>query len=129
MLSDHYKILLKNVAVNTGIGIHDHERQGPQKLLATVELTVPLETIGRARSIHDTVDYDPIRAHIVNWASQPHAELLEDLLWELVGVCFADPKVEHVSASVRKPDIFPETEEAGVVMNVRRATWQKMNAS
>lgn len=129
MLTDNYKIILKNVAVNTGIGIHDHERTGPQKLLASVELTVPLATIGRAQSIHDTVDYDPIRSHIVGWARQPHAELLEDLLWELVSVCFNDPKVAHVCASVRKPDIFPETEEAGVEINVSRATWQAMQAA
>ncbi len=66
------------------------------------------------------IDYDRVRDHISGWRGRDHVELLETLVEELIGVCFALPPVEACRVRITKPHIFPEAAGAGVEIFRRR---------
>lgn len=119
-----YRIILKNMRVQARIGIHRHEKVAPQPICVSVSLTAPIERPRAVRSLADTVDYDPIREFVSELARREHTALIEELLDDLVEVCFRNERVTHVVASIRKLEIFEDTEEAGVEISMSRACWR-----
>ena len=72
----------------------------------------PGPSMGRgARGLSITIRW---RRAISAWPGRPHVDLLETLVEELVGVCFAAPAVQACRVSVVKPDIFNEVAAVGV---------------
>ena len=124
----HYQCIVKNVRCAVRLGVYDFEKIAPQEVLVSVILHVPFGAMRRIRSLHDTVDYEPIYRFIESWAARDHVELIEDLLHELVGHCFDDARVASVEASIRKTTIFDYADEVGVGLVTTRADWAALIA-
>jgi dihydroneopterin aldolase len=118
---DHVRVLLSDVAVDVRIGLHPWERhpERPTRLIVNVEMFAawPLAKTGADGGF---IDYDRVRDHIAGWRDRDHVELLETLVEELIGICFALPPVEACRVRITKPDIFPEAAAAGVEIFRRR---------
>ena len=118
---DHVRVLLSDVAVDVRIGLHPWERhpERPTRLIVNVEMFAawPLPQAGDEGGF---IDYDRVRDHVASWRVRDHVELLETLVEELIGVCFALPPVEACRVRITKPDIFPEAAAAGVEIFRRR---------
>ena len=118
---DHVRVLLSDVAVDVRIGLHAWERhpERPTRLIVNVEMFAawPLPKAGAEGGF---IDYDRVRDHVASWRERDHVELLETLVEELIGVCFALPPVEACRVRITKPDIFPEAAGAGVEIFRRR---------
>ncbi|HET9122466.1 MAG TPA: dihydroneopterin aldolase [Acidiferrobacteraceae bacterium] len=117
--------VLRNVVVHLRIGLHNHERGRTQQVQVSV-------TTRRYRSSHpsrfeisDIMNYDRLRQHILDWQDRAHVDLLETLMLDLVDHCFADPRVDEVYASILKPEIFLETEAAGIELTISRDVWER----
>ena len=115
-------MFLRDVHVQASVGLHAWERHAerPSRLIVNVEMFAhaagPVDGAGRA----GIIDYDPVRRAIAAWPGRPHVDLLETLVEELVGVCFATDAVQACRVSVVKPDIFNEVAAVGVeVFRVR----------
>jgi dihydroneopterin aldolase len=111
---DHVRVMLRDVQTEARVGLHPWERheERPSRLIVNVEMFAGLpETAGGAG---DFIDYDGVRAALKAWPARPHTDLLETLAEEVIGLCFANPRVEACRVSVTKPDIFNEAAAAGV---------------
>jgi len=118
---DHVRVLLSDVAVDVRIGLHPWERypERPTRLIVNVEMFAAWP-LPKAGAEGDFIDYDRVRDHIAGWRERDHVELLETLVEELIGVCFALPPVQGCRVRITKPDIFPEAAAAGVEIFRRR---------
>jgi dihydroneopterin aldolase len=120
----HVKAVLRDVQVEVQVGLHPWEQhpERPTRLLVNVEMYAHTEGKGVGGDPHGFIDYDPIRAALKTWPGRPHTPLLEDLVEELVALCFGIRAVEACRISVLKPDIFNEAAGAGIeVYRVRPA--------
>jgi dihydroneopterin aldolase len=101
------RVALENLTVELQVGINPSERGRAQRLLATVELFRHRDAFAGA-GVADCIDYDRVYRHITgNWTpARPHADLLEQLVEELVAVCFEDARVEACRVALRKPDVY-----------------------
>lgn len=108
----HYRIFLRDIAVDVACGLHPWERhpERPNRLIVNVEMFAPWPLGARDAF----VDYDRVRAHVLGWAGRPHVELLETLLEGLADFILKDEQVAGCRISISKPDIFAETAGAGV---------------
>ncbi len=122
----HFYCIIENARCRVRLGIHEHEKQGPQDILVSVRLSFPFSALSHIRHIDDTVNYEPLRDVIRSWAQRPHVALIENLLDELVTRCFDDERVQHVKATIRKTTIFEEVEEIGVGVECSRQDWQAL---
>ena len=97
------------------IGVHDFERQAPQRLRVNVDLYVPLAaSTPRADRLDEVVDYDFVRAVIAERVAQGHVGLQETLCDAIAERLIAHPQVRAVRVSTEKPDVYPDCAAVGV---------------
>lgn len=114
-LADCRRIFLRNYVVDASIGIHEHERNGAQRLAINVDLFVPLElSTPRHDRLHEVLDYDYLRLTIRRRIEQGHINLQETLIDELARALLAHPAVRAVRVSSEKPDVYDDVDAVGI---------------
>ena len=114
-LSDCRRIFLRNFELHANIGVHEHEKNGTQRIIVNVDLFVPLAaTTPRHDKIAEVVDYDFIHAAIRARIAVGHINLQETLCDDLAHALLAHPLVRAVRVSTEKPDVYPECDAVGV---------------
>jgi dihydroneopterin aldolase len=113
---------LKRVEIEVHVGLHPWELhpERPTRLWVDVEL-YNFNPPRRPSGLYDVIDYDRVRNQLKSWEARQHTPLLETLAEELVEFALADERVDAVRVRLLKPDIFNETEGAGVELFRRRA--------
>jgi 7,8-dihydroneopterin aldolase/epimerase/oxygenase len=102
-----YTILLEGLEVTMGLGIHDHERAAPQRVVLNVAMTCRYDAPPEER-IEAVVDYDFLRTEIRTLASSRHFELQETLCDHVAALALRDPRVARVTVRSMKLDIYPD---------------------
>lgn len=106
---------LRRHEVPVRIGVHDFERQAPQRMWFDVDLCVPLAQAAAAHDdIAQTLDYDFIRTVIAQVVGDRHHELQETLCDGIAARLLANPAVQAVRVATRKPDVYPDSASIGV---------------
>jgi dihydroneopterin aldolase len=114
-LADCRRIFLREVVVDANIGIHAFEKAGPQKLVISVDLFVPLALSTPLHDkIHEVLDYDFVRSTVRHRIEQGHINLQETLVDDLVRALLAHPLVRAVRVSSEKPDVYADVEAVGI---------------
>jgi len=123
-LSHCRRLFLRDYAVNIDIGVHDFEKQGPQRVLVNVDLYVPLAlSTPRADELDEVLDYDFIRRSVQLRVAQGHIQLQETLADDVLALMLAHPKVQAARVSTSKPDVYPDCAEVGCeVFSIKAAT-------
>ena len=117
-MSDVMRSLVHNCVVNLRVGIHEHEKASPQRVIVNVELEADLTH--RFQDLKDDdlskiIDYSKIRQFVCHdLPRQNHIPLLETVAEQILAFCFTDPLVQKARIRLEKPHIFPETESVGV---------------
>ncbi len=76
-------ILIKNLRVNTVIGVYEEEKQAAQTLKLDIELSLDARRAARSDELDDTVDYDQVCAMARRFGETRETELLERFTYEL----------------------------------------------
>lgn len=109
------RIFLREVVLDANIGIHSFERQGPQRLVVSVDLFIPLAlSTPKHDKIHEVVDYDFVHGAIRRRIQQGHINLQETLVDDVARSLLAHPAVYAVRVVSEKPDIYEDVEAVGV---------------
>lgn len=118
------RLFLRNYETLVRIGVHESEKQGPQRMRLNVDLYVPLRDSTPQRDhISEVVDYDMIRRAIAKRVAAGHIELQETLCDDIASALLQHPKVYAVRVATEKPDIYPDCEAVGVeVLRLRPDT-------
>ncbi len=113
-MSAVYAIILREHALSVRIGIHDFERQGPQRLLVTAAGAMARK--GEGDAIGQVIDYDYIRDEAAALARDRHYELQESFCEALIASCRRKPGVLGVAILTQKPDVYPDCRAVGCLM-------------
>jgi dihydroneopterin aldolase len=103
-----YTVLLDELAISVGLGIHPTERAAPQRVLVSVGLDCDYGDTAPADRIDAVVDYDFLRTGIHALAAARHYELQETLCDAIAALAMHDPRVRSVRVRTMKPDIYPD---------------------
>ena len=76
-------ILIKNLRVDTVIGVYADEKLAPQSLKVDLELRLDARRASRTDALVDTVDYDEVCACARRYGQSQQAELLERFTYDL----------------------------------------------
>ena len=113
-----YRIFVRDLVLPCRVGVHRHEKHGPQRVRINVELIAehhPAQDDYR-RVLNYEVIVDGIRA----LARGGHINLVETLAERIMDLCLAEPPALAARVSIEKLDIYPEAESVGVVLERRR---------
>lgn len=114
-----YIILLEELELRIGLGIHAHERAAPQRVMLDVAMTCAYAAPPADR-IEAVVDYDFLRERIHALAAARHFELQETLCDEVAALALADPRVTRVRVRSMKLDIYPDARIGCEIVRERR---------
>ena len=113
-------VFIDRLEVKTIIGIHPFEKQTPQRVVVSVEMTV-LETGSPGSDRFDeVVDYERIVNEVRATVLAGQVNLIETLAERIAVVCLVDRRVRCARITVEKPDIFADCAGVGVTIERRQ---------
>jgi dihydroneopterin aldolase len=116
-------VFLRGLALMARLGIHPHEKSGPQRIVLSVELVVRDDSAPAAIGPDDfrrVVDYERLVDTARATVAEGHVLLVETLAEKVALAALADDRVERARVTVEKPDAFPDVATVGVVVERTR---------
>ncbi len=115
------RIFFNRLAIDTRIGILDHERGATQPLHVDADFDVEVADIPRNDGIHEVLDYRRLRETIIAECTHAHVDLLETLCDRLVARLLAQfPEVRHMRLRLAKPQAFADCAAVGIEVSGSR---------
>lgn len=115
-----YTIRLKDLQVQTLIGVYEWERASMRPLLLQVELQVSAPKAAGTDAVEDTVDYARIESCIVEHAAGSRYQLLEGFVTSLCQlVLVLDGRIKQVTIEADKPGILQHARSVSVSVTAR----------
>lgn len=106
-------IEFSDVRMDIEIGIHDHEKGGPQPVMLDIRASVDPDA-----SMAQFLDYDHIEAFLINTLPAERFDLQEDLARRITTFLFDFDQVREVEIRLRKPTAY----QSGLVPGIRLVT-------
>ena len=107
-------VFVSNLEVHTVIGVHDAEKRGPQRVIASVDLKVRESGPSRSDRLGDVLDYAEVVRLVERLTRQGHVNLLETLAERIAEGCLADGRVLAVRVRLEKPDVIANARAVGI---------------
>ena len=112
-----HKVILEDLQLDADIGFHDFEVGTPQRLLATVTVTLDLARWPTADTREASWNYDFIRTGIIELLKGRRFNLQETLAEEIFAMIAAKPGVVALTIWLKKPDVYPDARAVGVLLS------------
>ena len=119
--ADRYTVTVRGLVVMCSIGIRPEERDRPQRVRVSVELTAPEGAVYPGDNRRCLINYEKVVAAIRAIAITEHIDLCEGMAERIATACFADPRVGRVRVAVEKLDVFPDAEGVGAILERSRS--------
>ena len=107
-------IRIKNLRLQTIIGIYERERKEKQEVCINAEIHFDGTTASLSDKIEDTVDYHAIYTEIIEHVENSQYQLLEKMALELLKLIKKHPKVTQAKVEIDKPAALPRAESVSI---------------
>ncbi len=112
------RVFVRDLEVMASLGIYDHEKASPQRVIINIDLEV--DAAASADDVSTVVSYETVVKNIEAIIARGHINLAETLAEDIAAMCMADNRVSTATIRVEKPDIIANTRSVGVEITVRR---------
>ncbi|MEG3619865.1 dihydroneopterin aldolase [Magnetovibrio sp. PR-2] len=108
-------VFVRDLVVDTFIGIYDHEKDDKQRVRLNLDLAVFEGDVSSVKDdIQNVVCYEQISNDARQVCNDGHTNLVETLAEEIAIVCLANAQVRSVRVRVEKLDVFADAASVGV---------------
>ncbi len=121
----YIRIFVDCITVDVRIGLHPWE-QKPQPLVVDVALYADPVSYLNGVDEKSIINYQRIHEVVKEWPGRAHIRLMETYVRELLDTAFGFKKVEAARVSVKKPNVFPDADGAGVEVFMTRKDYKKL---
>lgn len=118
MCSKLDRIFIRGLALECQLGVHEHERANPQKVVVTLEIS--LTPSPKREELPDTLCYKLTTQRIQALPRDQRFKLVESLAERIAELVLTDHKVAGVKVEISKPDAICEAREVGVIVERSR---------
>lgn len=109
-------IYLKNLKVETVIGVHPWERRMKQRLFLDLELGADISKAAASDDVADTVDYSAVATRIEALAAESEYSLVESLAERIARMLQQEFSVPWLRLSLSKKGAVPNADAVGVTI-------------
>jgi len=114
--AQRYTVIVRGLVLWCSIGIKRAEREHPQRVRISVELSATDEAAYPGEERRRVINYEKVVATIRQIAASGHIDLCEGFAARICEACFADPRVGHIRVTVEKLDIYADAEAVGAII-------------
>lgn len=109
-----YHVFIRDLVVPCSIGIHDHEKEAPQRVRLNLDLAVHEPADAIDDEYGNVVCYEKIANNVRELIGRGHVNLVETLAEEIASICLENIRVRSVRVRVEKLDIMADATSVGV---------------
>ena len=109
-------IYIKDLRLQTIIGIFGWEREVRQEVSNDLEMTFDCKRAAKTDAIEDTIDYKKITKGIIKFVEESEFQLQETLAEGIADLVKNQYKVNSLKLRVSKPGALRHAEDVGVII-------------
>jgi dihydroneopterin aldolase len=113
-------IRIKNLRVETIIGVYEWENDYQRTLLFNAEVEIDNENSMKSDDLKDTVDYDVIVNQIVDFTKQNRCLLIEKMVGEILDIIMQDKRIKRCTLEVDKLKVYDFVDSLSVTKTAIR---------
>ena len=113
-------IRIKNLRVETIIGVHQWEKNRKRPVIVNLELEFDGEKAAASDNIKDTLDYDQINEMLIEEISNSNFGLIEKLCRHLLDKIMGDKRIRRAKIEIDKPQALKKGESVSITEEVVR---------
>ncbi len=114
-------IFLRELKIETLIGVYEWEKRVPQTLQLDLDVALPDSRACQSDEIKDALDYANIVQHVRAMLASRHFNLLEAVAEHIAQILLNDFKAPWVKVSVAKPSAIRGSKLVGISIERGRA--------
>jgi len=107
-------VFVRDLIVDASIGIHDHEKNGPQRVRINLDLSVVDDYFHDADNVDDVVCYEEVVYETKAIINQGHIFLVETLAEQIAERVLRMPKTLSVRVRIEKLDVLKDACSVGI---------------
>tara|TARA_B100001996_G_C18407468_1_gene495517 strand:- start:288 stop:641 length:354 start_codon:yes stop_codon:yes gene_type:complete len=109
-------IFLRNLKIDTVIGIYDWERRIKQTVILDLEMATDIKKAAKSDDIEDTLDYKAIAKRVISFVEESEYKLVETLAERIAEIIVNEFKVPWVKLSLNKIGAIRGARDVGVII-------------
>jgi len=109
-------IYLRDLRVDTVIGIWDWERKIRQTVAIDLEMSADIRRAASSDSVADTLNYKAVAKRVQAFVAESSYQLVETLAENIAGIVQEEFAVEWVRVCVNKPGAIRGAKDVGVLI-------------
>ena len=109
-------IFLRNLKIDTVIGIYDWERRIKQTVILDLEMATDIKKAAKSDDIADTLDYKAIAKRVISFVEESEYKLVETLAERIAEIIVNEFKVPWVKLSLNKIGAIRGAIDVGVII-------------
>jgi len=108
-------VFVRDLTLDAHIGVHQHEKLGPQRIRINLDLAVWEEDVdGIGDQLANVVCYEQVVSGIRRLVAEGHVNLVETLAEQIAALSLQDHRVRVARVRVEKLDVFADVTSVGV---------------
>lgn len=107
-------VFIRDLVLESYIGIYNHEKNAPQKIRVNVDLSVMEDSRNLNDDIDNVVCYEKIANAIKTIVNSGHVHLVETLAENIAEMNLQDPRISCVRVRVEKLEAIENTTSVGI---------------
>lgn len=115
------RVFIKDLVVAGKHGVHEHEKESPQRFKVSVELKLSATRVTISDDLSDTADWSTLRREIIAIIEGKSYSLIERLAMEIAAKMLENKDVATAIVTIDKIDAF-ESGVPGVRLEVDQTT-------
>lgn len=109
-------IFLRDLRIETIIGIYDWERETPQTVVLDIEMSTDVAKAAASDNIKDALNYKHIAKRLISFVGESKFQLVETMAEECAHIIRNEFDVEWVRLQVNKQGAVTGSRDVGVII-------------
>ena len=110
-------INIKQLAIDTTIGVYDFEKTIKQRLLISVTLRYNISQAMKSDELADTFDYAQLSQHLIETLENNHYQLIERVVDEIEQILTQHFQLTHYKIEIEKPSALKKADGVSVILD------------
>jgi len=112
----HDIIYIKDLRINTLIGIYGWERQVPQTIVLDIEMATDIRSAAASDHIEDTLNYKAVAKRVIGFVEQSKFELVETLAERIADIIVNEFQVPWMRLRLNKRGAVRGARDVGLII-------------
>jgi len=115
-MSNQDIVYIRDLKVETIIGIFDWEREIKQTVSMDIEMATDIRPAAESDSIEDALDYKSVGKRVISFVEQSEYQLVEKLAEKVAGIILDEFNVSWLRLRLSKPGALRGSTDVGLII-------------